>query len=400
MKRLLASLSLCLLATPAIGDDWPQFRGAGGLSVSDETGLPTKWSATQNLRWKVALPGRGLTNPVIANGRVYVTASSGYLESRLHVLCYEAESGKKLWERQFWSTGITLCHPKTCMAAPTPATDGERIYALFATCDLFALDAKGDLLWYRSLSRDYPTVGNNVGMASSPILSKDLLLIQMENAGESFVVGIDKRTGKNRWKIERKREINWATPILLRTGDREDLLLQSGPGVAAHDAATGKQRWIYKGGASNLASPVAGNGLIFAATGGVTAIQPSANGAEPKVVWSSNRLQSGYSSPVSYRDRDYAVNSAGVLNCVDARDGKPVWQQRVKGAYSASPVAADGKIYVVNEEGLTTVVETGDQPRILATNPLGETILATPAIADGAIYLRSDQHLFCISERK
>jgi len=165
--RLLALAGFLLGVAVAAAGDWPQYHGPRGSAVSDETGIATTWSETENIRWKADLPGRGLSNPVIAGGRVYLTASSRPQESRLHVLCFDLRSGKKLWERQFWSTGNTGCHPKTCMAAPTPATDGERVCALFATGDLTCLDKDGGLLWYRSLVGDYPTVSNQVGMAAS-----------------------------------------------------------------------------------------------------------------------------------------------------------------------------------------------------------------------------------------
>src|SRR5262245_4402795 len=182
--RTAAKLGMFLiLATVAHAGDWTQFRGNGAAGVSDETGLPSTWSETENIRWKAELPGRGLSNPVIAGGRVYVTACSGQEQARLHVLCFDVRTGKKLWERQFWATGNTGCHPKTNMAAPTPVTDGERVYALFATADLACLDKNGDLLWYRSLVSDYPTLSNQVGMAASPVLCKDVLIVPMENVG-------------------------------------------------------------------------------------------------------------------------------------------------------------------------------------------------------------------------
>src|SRR5205085_8282456 len=143
----------------------------------------------------------------------------------LHVLCFDLADGKKLWERQFWATGTTLCHPKTNMAAPTPVTDGERLYALFATHDLVALDRNGGLLWFRSLTGDYPTVGNNVGMASSPVLWKDLLIVAVENPGESFGVAIDKRTGKNRWRVPRPRDIHGVTPLVIGNGGRAEAVV-------------------------------------------------------------------------------------------------------------------------------------------------------------------------------
>jgi outer membrane protein assembly factor BamB len=379
--------------------DWPQFRGPDGTATSPETGLPTRWSATKGLRWKADLPGRGLSNPVIAGGRVYVTASSGYQEGRLHVLCFEPAAGKKLWERQFWSTGSTLCHSRTCMAAPTPVTDGERVFALFATGDLAALDRDGNLLWYRSLVHDYPTITNSIGMAASPILWQDVLLLPLHNLGESFVAGLDKRTGKNLWKVDRPRDMNWATPLLRSTADGPEVVFQEGGELVALDPATGRRRWAYRGeGLLDSPSPVAGGGLILL-PGGV-ALRPGSAREKPAVAWKSPKLKTSLNSWLYYKDRVYAASAAAALHCADAATGRILWTLRVKGPFSASPVAGDGKIYLVNEEGLTTVVDPSKHGSILATNALGATILATPAIADGAIFLRSDQQLYCIGKLK
>ena len=157
----------CLLALVLpflLGADWPEFRGPGGQGWSEEKSLPTRWSKTENLRWSAELPGRGLSSPIIVGDRVFLTACTGFQQTRLHVLCFEAATGKLLWERKLWATGGTSCHPKTNMAAPTPVTDGRHVYALFATGDLACYDRDGNLVWYRSLVGDYPTVGNNVGM--------------------------------------------------------------------------------------------------------------------------------------------------------------------------------------------------------------------------------------------
>ena len=387
--------------TSVQADDWPQFRGPGGSAVSSERGLPTHWSATENIRWKVDLPGRGVSNPVISLGRVYVTASSGHQQDRLHVLSFDLATGKKLWERQLWATGSTKSHPKTCMAGPTPVTDGKRVFALFATGDLACLDAEGNLLWYRSLQGDYPNITNQVGMAASPILWKDTLFLPLENAGDSFAAALDAGTGKNRWKAARTRDINWVTPLLVKDGGPAAVLFQSQSELTAYDPDTGRVRWAYKGtGLSTIPSPVTGKGMIFVPGGEMVALRPAKDGTEPEVVWRSNKLRAGgYASPVYYQNRVYTFNSVGVV-CGDAADGKLLWDQRIAGPMSASPVAGDGKLYLVNEKGTTVVLEAGDQPRILARNQLDdETILATPAIADGAIFLRSDAHLYCIGKK-
>jgi outer membrane protein assembly factor BamB len=379
--------------------DWPQFRGPGGRGVSSEVGLPTQWSATEGLRWKVELPGRGLSNPVISGGRVFVTACSGYQQTRLHVICLDQATGKRLWERQLWATGNTYCNDTTCMAAPTPVTDGQGVYALFATGDLVAFDRDGNLLWYRALVRDYPNITNQVGMASSPVLWNDVLLLAMENDGDSFVAGLDKHTGTNRWKVAREREINWATPVVRLDGERPEALFMTARELLALDAETGQRRWAYRGeGLASAPSVTLAEGLVIL-PGGV-ALRPGSSGQKPVVVWKSSKLRTGLSSFLYDRGRVYAVNPSGVLNCADVKDGRILWSVRTKGTCSATPVAADGKVYLVNEQGLASVVQTGDEGRLLTTNAVGETIQATPAIADGAIFLRSDRHVYCVGEKK
>jgi outer membrane protein assembly factor BamB len=397
----LFSFGFLLWSSPLRAEDWPQLKGQRGGGVSEDTGFPIHWSKTANLRWKVDLPGRGLSSPIIAAGRVYLTACSGPDQQRLHVLCFEAATGKKLWERQLWATGTTLCHPKTNMAAPTPVTDGKRVYALFATCDLVCLDAQGDLVWYRSLTRDYPTMGNNVGMAASPVLAKGSLILALENAGESYTLGLDKLTGKNRWQVDRDREINWVTPLLFNNKGREEVLIQSPRELTALDPETGRKLWRHSGvGLSTIPSPVQGGGVIFATGGGIVALRPGGDGMASKVIWTKAKLATSFASPLYYRGALYAVNNVGVLTCADSATGNILWQLRLKGAFSASPVAAEGRIYLVNESASTFVVQSGKTGKLIATNELAATVLATPALADGAIYLRSDQVLYCFKAKK
>jgi outer membrane protein assembly factor BamB len=385
--------------------DAPQFRGPGGRGVSSEKGLPVEWSDQQNMRWKAELPGRGLSNPVIADGRVYVTAASGFEQKRLHVLCFDVKNGGRLWEREFAATGTTLCHPKTNMAAPTPVTDGRRVYALFATADLACLDKDGNLVWYRSLVGDYPTIGNNVGMAASPTLHKDTLIVVMENVGASFAAGIDVNTGANRWRVPRPRGIVWTTPLVIDNQGRPEVLIQSGGELVAHDPATGQQLWRAGGGFNTISSPAFGDGMIFTPSGKFTALRPAPGkdasgketpGKEPATLWQNNKLSTGHSSPLYYQGLIYTVSARGVVNCAEPGTGKVLWTERLEGNFSASPLGADGKVYVASEEGATSVLEAGAAAKVLAVNTLADTILASPVAAAGAIFLRSDKHLYCI----
>jgi len=393
------ALILPFLAIPLHAEDVTQFRGPNGLGISKETNLPLTWSATDNIRWKAELPGRGLANPVIADGRVYVTATGAYQQKRQIVLCFDLKTGRKLWERQVWATGGTQCHPKTNMAAPTPITDGRHVYALFATGDLVCYDKAGDLVWYRSLVGDYPTVGNNVGMAASPTLHEDTLLISLENAGESFLAGIDKRTGENRWRVQRPRDINWVSPLVIQNQGKAEVVVQGSDGMTAYDPANGEKKWnAPKLRSGTYASPTYADGVVYAPSDKFTALRPSAG--EPEVLWQQIKLRPNYCSPIVHQGLVYIVNGNGIVNCASAKSGEILWTHRLDGPFAASPLLGDGKLYLVNEKGVGTVLAAGDQLKVLATNMLDDTILATPVASDGAIFFRSDAAIYCIGEKK
>lgn len=404
MNRYLVFLSLLAFFAPCreallVADNWPQFRGPSGAAVSEEVGLPVKWSSTENVRWKAELPGRGVSSAVIAGGRVYVTAASEYRQRRLHVLCFDAATGRKMWERQLAATGSTMCHPKTSMAAPTPVADDKHVYALFATGDLAAFNREGDLLWYRALLRDYPDITNQVGMAASPVLAGDTLLLPLENAGDSFALAVDAKTGRNRWKTPRRREINWVTPILARFHGKPTAVFQTSAEITAYDPTDGKVLWSYKGAnLGSIPSPVVHDDLVIVPGNPSVALRVS-EGGRPEVVWKSRKLAAAYASPVVYQGRIYALTGVGVA-CLDPATGEEIWRERLGHGFSASPVVADGKLYVAKEEGDTSVVQLGEKPKILANNALKEPLLATPAIANGAIYLRTEKHLYCIATKK
>ncbi|MFO0847399.1 MAG: PQQ-binding-like beta-propeller repeat protein [Gemmataceae bacterium] len=397
MRVAVIALSLAF-AGPAAAGDWPQFRGPNGSAVSDETNLPVKFDRKtgEGVSWSAPLPGRGVSSPVVAGGAVYVTCSSGTRDDRLHVLAFDAATGKPRWHRQLAATGLTYCHPKTCMAAPTPVADASAVYALFATGDLVAFDAAGNQLWYRSIVGDYPTVTNQVGMASSPVLAGDKLIVPMENDGESFLAAVDTRTGRNVWKASRPKGVNWSSPTVREADGRREVLFAGNGGLSAYDADTGNRVWGYVPAAGSIPTPTLVGDLLLHASGGVTAIKL---GEKPAEAWKA-RLSTGMTSPLAYQGRVYAANpTTGQIACADLKSGKVLWQERAKGPFSASPVAADGKLYVINETGTLTVLKLGDTPEVLGVSELSEEGLATPAISGGGLFLRGEKTLIRVGSK-
>lgn len=397
---LLVSIGLVINPTFAAAGDWRQFRGTDTTGVSDEATLPVKWSATENIAWKSSLPGRGLSSPIIVGDRVFVTGSSGYRQDRLHVLCFSSQDGSRLWERQFTATGRTVSHPKMCNATPTPASDGQRLFALYSSNDLICLDLEGNLLWFRGLTYDHPNVSNSLGMASSPVVVGDTLVAQVENDSESLATGVDVATGVSRWTMTRPKRANWTSAAILNKGPTSDedlVLLQSSEGLAAIRPLTGTLAWNYKEGASTIPSSVVSDGVVFIPSQGITAIRPPQGSANIEVLWRVGKLGPATPSPLVYQGRLFSVNGAGVVTCGDTKTGDEKWKLRLTGPFSGSPVAAGGHLYFFNEKGEAHVVKPGDeQGELVSTNSLDETILCTPAIAHGAIYVRSDQTLWKI----
>jgi outer membrane protein assembly factor BamB len=278
-------------------------------------------------------------------------------------------------------------------------SDGERIFALFSSNDLFCLDFDGNLLWLRGLMRDYPNASNGLGMSASPVAADGVLVAQIESDGEAFAVGLDVLTGLNRWKIERPRRANWTSPLTMtgRTG-KQQVALQSSAGVQMIEAETGREIWNYKGGASTIPSAALGEGVLYVPSNGMTALAPEEPGREPRQVWRAAQLRPATPSPLVLKDRLYILNDGGILSCAELREGARLWQLRLKGPFTSSPVAAGKYLYVVNEKGLMQVVDPKEpEGQVLSEMDLGETILCTPSIAGHALYLRSDGHLWKIA---
>jgi outer membrane protein assembly factor BamB len=386
------------LATQAQAD-WLQFRGTDSTAVADEPG-PRSLSAT-SIDWTAELGGRGLSSPIVVGDRVIVTSDTGFRENELHVRCFDAGTGEQLWERECRATGRTSCHPKSCVAAPSPCSDGQRVFAFYSSNDVVCLDLDGNILWYRGLTFDYPNASNSLGMSSSLAVVDGTLVAMVECDAESLTIGLDTETGETRWKLDRPRMANWTSPIVMPVENGDDLVLvQSGQGVLAIHPMTGETVWNFGGGASTVESSVVNDGVVYVPSNGITALKPDA-AAEGGVsaLWTEGALAPGTASPIVHQGKLFVLNGAGVLVCADLATGERQWQLRLGGAYSSSPVAAGDCLYCVNEEGTLSVVDiSGEGGEIVSTYDLGETVLCTPAIVDGAIYVRSDNHLWKIAE--
>ncbi len=388
---------MCAVAwmPPSHAADWLQFRGPNGSAVSPEAGLPSALSEAA-VTWKTPLPGRGISSPLVIGDRIYLTASSGPEQDRLHVLCLRASDGARIWERQFWATGRTMTHAKICVATSTPCSDGKHLFATFSSNDVVCLDLEGNLVWLRGLTRDYPNASNSLGMASSPVLAGNTLVLPVESDSESFAVGLNTEDGSNRWKIARPKASNWCSPVLVPGANgATGVALLSGAEMSVVEPETGNTLWKFSGGGSNMASATVTDGAIYVPTKGTTVLRPPAVGAEPEVLWQNAQALSSTASPVVYKGRLYTVNNAGILKCTSATDGAKVWQLRTTGPYSATPVAAGNFMYLVNEKGLLQAVDiTAPEGALASSLDLHDTFIGTPSVGAGALFLRSDKFLY------
>jgi outer membrane protein assembly factor BamB len=389
---------ICVGLALMSGANWLRFRGPNGSGLADDLQLPTSWSDTENIAWKAALPGRGISGPIVIGDRVVLTCASGFRNDRLHVLCFDAHDGTRQWERQLWATGRSMTHPSICPAAPTPASDGSRIFAYFSSNDLACFDLEGNLLWLRGLMMDYPNASNSLGLASSPVIVGETLVVAIENDSQSLAVGLDASTGETNWKIDRPAKSSWTSPVVISDGSKSVVLLQSGPMLSAHDAHTGEELWQYEQGCSTMSSSVAQDGVVYVPSNGLTALVPNDSQAGPEVLWQNNRLSPSTTTPLVYDNKILSVGGS-ILRCGDAKTGKSLWQTRLTGNFSCSPVLAGSRMYLFNDKGVGQIVDLFDaRPRATTAGDLGETILCSPAISNAALYVRSDHSLWKIAK--
>lgn len=452
MKRisnlLLAVLAVCLIATAfrpptseaAPNTNWSQWRGPEGTGVSTETNAPAEWSSNKNIKWKTAIPGHGHSSPIVWGNKVFLTtdvegepvlgnkAVEHKIEGQIFVhpdsigadrkhnfkvLCVDRATGRLLWEQTAY-TGAVFDdrHRKGSYAAPTPATDGNYVYAWFGGegDGLYAYDMNGKLMWKTPVGK-IASVG--MGPGASPVLHDNVVLLQCdEDEGKnSFIIAIDKKTGKQVWKTPRQVQASWATPLVIQHGGRAEVITSGNEWIISYDAKTGKELWKMKGHGSNaIGTPLVGHGLVFVYAGfpvkKTFAIKLGATGditGSANMTWQYDKGTAYVPSSILYGDYLYLMSDRGILTCLDAKTGKVVYEGGripVPATFTASPIAVEGKLLLTSEDGDTYVVRAGPKHEVIATNSVGEPVYASPAIADGMIFIRGEKNLYGISAGK
>jgi outer membrane protein assembly factor BamB len=411
IRRITLSLVLALIPLAAHTEDWPQFRGPTGQGHSSERGLPLEWSESRNIVWKTPVPGTGWSSPVVAGGRVWVTTavekragSRGPVTVSLRALAFDVATGREVVNTEvFRIDDAGYINPKNSRASPTPIVEGGHVYVHFGADGTAALTTSGDIGWRTRLPYE-----SQHGNGGSPELYGDLLIINCDgNYDEAFVVALDKRTGKVRWKTQRRKPADQAytTPLVIRVGERDELVSVGAYRAAAYDPLSGREIWRvgYRDGFSNVPRPVYGHGLVYIATGfndpTLIAVRADGQGDVTKthIAWTLDRAAPYTPSPVLVGDELYIVSDIGIASCLDAKTGRIHWQQRLGGNYSASPVFADGRMYFLSEEGVATAIAPGREFRRLAMNRLDGATLASMAVSNGSFFIRTHTHLYRIA---
>jgi outer membrane protein assembly factor BamB len=435
---VIISIVFALLVSDVAADHWPNWRGPSASGVSGEQGLPVRWSDSENIAWKAPLRGLGISSPIAWGNLVIVTSQAGNGLVRpgprlvqggnpteagerplgsgptagggkvaFLVAAFDRASGRPAWQFELPAEGpLPSVHEKHNLASPSPVTDGERVYTWFATGQIAAIDLAGKLVWKKHLGAEYGPFEINWGHGSSPVVYKGQLILLCYHEPKSYLLALDSRTGAVRWKADAPAGVtSYSTPLVVETGGKPEIIVNSSVGVSGHDVATGQRLWhVEEANRFPIPMPLFHDGVIYTSRGyrssPFMAIRPGGKGnvAASHIAW---RVPSGapyVSSLIFYDGLIYMIGDVGVLGVADAKTGERLYQERVGGVYSASPVAGDGKVYFASEDGETIVIAAGRTPRILARNRLDARQLASPAIAQGRLFIRSDDVLYAIGK--
>ena len=436
---VLSALALIPLA-PLFGEDWPSFRGPGARGVADGQDLPIAWDVAsgQNIRWKLAIPGMSHASPVVSAGRVFVVSAVGQENPELllgkrggsdiveeltpqswRIYCVDARDGTILWEKEAYA-GVPRAkrHGKGSYANSTPATDGHTVVAIFGSQGMAAYSVDGELEWKTDLGVLDPGLARDPtlswGYGSSPLIGGGRVFVQVDRHSDSYLAAFNVETGERLWTVPRDEKPVWATPTLHETDERTELIVQGGHYARAYDPATGKELWRLEDEAEvKIPVPFVSDGLIVLAGGfrgrPMFAVRPGGSGdislaegatSGPFVAWHSEKGGPYTCTPVAYDSLLYTVRDTGILQVHDLKTGELLHRERTEATHSASPIASDGHLYVTSEDGEVLVYRAGRELELLGRNDMGEPCLATPAIAQKTLFVRTSGHLYAIGQKE
>jgi hypothetical protein len=402
----LAMPLILIFSDAALAENWPGWRGPRGDGTSLEKNVPIRWSGTQNIVWKVLIPGKGHASPIVWGRHIFVVTAIKEKKQRI-LLCLDRKDGKILWQRVVLEAPLERINSLNSYASSTPATDGQRVYISFLDRDkmfIAAYDFDGNRLW-----EVRPGAFSSMhGYCSSPVLWKDKVIVNGDHDGPSYIVALSRATGQTIWKTPRpNRTRSYCTPIIRQIDGRNQMVLSGTMCVASYDPDTGEQHWLIDGPTEQYVASIVYNGELLFMTCGfpdrfIQAIRPDGRGnvTDTHVLWQKDRDCSYVPSPIAFGPYFLVVADNGVATCFEAKTGKSCWRERLGPHYSASLISANGLVYFLSDKGVMTVVKPGEELDIVARNELGENTYASPAISDGQIFLRGAKHLYCISTDK
>jgi outer membrane protein assembly factor BamB len=405
-------------------ENWPGWRGPSGDGVSTGKGIPTKWSSTENIAWKIAVPGEGHSSPIVWGDKVFLTSSLTEKNKRI-LLCLDRLSGQTVWQRDVVQSPPETVHRLNSRASGTPATDGKQVYVTFMRAEgdqviapnvgserlitpgkiiVAAYELDGNKKWKKNIGDFVSAHGFN----TCPVLFEDLVILNGDHDGDAYLVALDRQSGRERWRTRRENKTrSYVTPIIREIDGITQMILSGSLCIASYDPRNGKRHWIVDGPTEQFVASMVYDGKYVFATGGyperhTLAIRPGGKGnvTDTHIAWRTTRGAAYVPSPIISGRYLLMVADSGIASCFEARTGKRHWMERLPGGHSPSAVSADGLVYFVSDRGVTTIIRPSETFAVIAKNELGEPVSASPAISQGQIFLRTHQHLYCIGSKK
>lgn len=405
MTRSLLGMALGLAAAGTLAaGDWPGWRGPNGDGVVADPAVPLAWSATENVRWKVPVPGVGHSSPVVSNGRVFLTSYLPDTNDRV-LLAFDRADGKLAWQKTVLTAPPEAMHKGNTPASSTPVADGRHVWTTFLDGSRVAVachDFAGTAVWLKR----FDGFDSKHGFCGTPVLFEDLVVVNGDSDGDAFVAGLDKATGGTVWRTPRPNKVrSFSTPLFVDAGGRRQMVLAGSKSVAAFDPRTGRQVWVADSPTDKFVATVAhADGVVFATgtspAATLVGIRPDGAGNVTKthVLWTGTKGAAYVPSPLGWGSRFFVVSDGGVASLLDARTGKALWAERLGRQHDPSPLLVNGLVYALANDGTTFVVKPGDEFELVGRNRLGEECHATPAVSDGQVFVRSVRHLWCIGK--